>query len=530
MKNRLLRFLSRIWIRLLAFNFLLVFLPIAALWSLENTEKYLLDLQEKSNIQQGRLLSAALGGRGSLEGKEAQRIIRNLEQRIDARLRIIDADNNLLADSSLFGPQASAETTTDTELESKPEVQDTWLYRLGSSLYQLYARAFRPPRQHSPASDFYATSKKIDGKEIRQALAGEYGKAYRLSNDRTELILYSAIPIKNAHQVIGVALASKSTTSVLQRIYTLRFETFKVVLFSIGVAIVLSLLVSMTIVQPISRLRDQALAILDRRGRLKGRFKVYQMHDEIGDLSRSLHELTRRLEEHICFIEGFASDVSHEFKNPLASIRTATDLLAEVEDEEKKQHFHHMVLRDLARLERLLSGVREITRIDAQLEEEPVESVRLDKMLRGLVEQFELRRPPGDSPDLHPRYQLELPDELIEIEVTPYRLAQVFENLLDNARSFAPPGSVIQMNLDARDQRAVIQIADQGPGIPEEHLDRIFSRFFSYRPQGTEARSSHNGLGLAIVKAIVEGFGGSVAGRNGKSAGAVFEVELPLPR
>ncbi len=519
MKNKILRSLSRISIRLLAFNILIVFLPITALWSLENYEKYLLDLQESSNIQQGRLLAATLGGRGPLDAEEARRILFNLKQRIDARLRIVDADLNLLADSSRFGPQAVAgEPPADPE----PEVQDSRLYRLGSWIFRLYARAFRPPQRPSPEGEFYATATKIDGEEIREALAGGYGSTTRLSRDRADFTLYSAIPIRSDGEVVGVALVSKSTYSVLQRLYSLRLLTFKVVLISVAVAIILSLTVSTTIARPISRLRDQTLAILDRRGRLRGRFKVYKRFDEIGDLSRSLHELTRRLEEHIGFIESFASDVSHEFRNPLASIRSATDLLAEVEDPEERRRFHDMVLGDLARLETLLSGVREITQIDARIDEEPAESVRLDELLGALVDQFDLRRHGGLE------YRLETPGQPVLVRGVPHRLAQVFENLLDNARSFSPAGGEVKVSLEVRDERSVTRITDEGPGIPEEHLDRIFTRFFTYRPDGARGEDGHTGLGLSIVRSIVEVAGGRVTGGNSPLGGAVLEVELPL--
>lgn len=527
MVKKLLRFfLSRIWIRLLAFNVLLVFLPLAALWALEDFEKYLLDLQENSNIQQGRLLAAALGESGPLDTKEARSILRNLHQRVDARLRIVDADMNLVADSSLFGPRAGEDGAppdpgSEAGGQAESQVKDSWLYRFGSWLFRLYDRALnRAPQPTSPEGEFYDGAEKMDGEEVRAALDGRYGRLTRFANAGTSLVMYSAIPIRSGDDVVGVALVSKSTGLVLERLYDLRHQTFKVVLISVAVAIILSLLVSTTIAQPVARLGKQARAILDRRGRLRGRFKPYRRLDEVGDLSRALHELTRRLEEHISFIETFAADVSHEFKNPLASIRNATELLAEVEDPEERRRFHGMVLKDIARLEKLLSGVREITQIDAQIGDEPTEPVRLDELLGTLVGNFELRRD-GDV-----TYRLDLPASPVTVRAPPHRLAQVFENLLDNARSFSPAGGVVTVRLDTDDHKAVARVEDQGPGIPEEHVELIFSRFFSYRPE--EAEDGHTGLGLAIVKSIVEGAGGRVAGRNAPSRGAVLEVELPL--
>ena len=181
-----------------------------------------------------------------------------------------------------------------------------------------------------------------------------------------------------------------------------------------------------------------------------------------------------------------------------------------------------MVLRDIARLEHLLSGVREITRIDAQLDDQPAEPVEIATLLRGLIERYEMQ--PRTA-----HYRLDLPAEKAVVEADPERLAQVFENLLDNAASFSPPGEEIRVALETRHKQAVVTVRDRGPGIPEEHLEKIFSRFFSYRRNGTEG-DGHTGLGLAIVKTIVEAYGGEVRAANHAGGGAVFETALPLVR
>jgi signal transduction histidine kinase len=112
------------------------------------------------------------------------------------------------------------------------------------------------------------------------------------------------------------------------------------------------------------------------------------------------------------------------------------------------------------------------------------------------------------------------------------------ENLLDNAASFAPPGSEVEVTVRREGAWAVLRVSDRGPGIPPEHLRRIFDRFFSYRPmdgyrpaadadEAPGARMEHPGLGLAIVKSIVEGYSGTVCASNREGGGAVFEVRLP---
>jgi len=116
----------------------------------------------------------------------------------------------------------------------------------------------------------------------------------------------------------------------------------------------------------------------------------------------------------------------------------------------------------------------------------------------------------------------------VPVSASAERLVQGVENLLDNALSFAPAGSAVTVRLERNGDRALLRVADRGPGIPPQHLDRVFARFFSYRPPGTTDGRPHSGLGLAIVKAIVEGYGGTVAAINAADGGAVFEVTLPV--
>jgi two-component system sensor histidine kinase ChvG len=231
-------------------------------------------------------------------------------------------------------------------------------------------------------------------------------------------------------------------------------------------------------------------------------------------------------------VEAFAADVSHEFKNPLTSIRAATEVLSDTEDPAERERLLATVEREVARLERLLTGVREVSLIDSRLEDEPAAPEDLGALLSALVEGVRLRAPEGVG------VTLSLPEETVTVRAAADRLAQVFENLLDNALGFAPVGSSVRVRLVAdrswEGSEAVVSVSDDGPGIPPEHLDRVFDRFFTYRPdEGREVggrTARHTGLGLSIVKAIVEGYGGSVRAGASASGGARIEVRLPHSR
>ncbi len=521
------RALSRISVRLLAFNLLLVFLPLSGFLFLDVYEHRLLRAQERSMVQQARLLAAALSAAPSVDAESASTLLGHLQGRLEARIRVVDAEGNLLADSSRIGPPTDASPTAedDTPPSRGRPPREKFLYKVGAWLYWIYARVLEPPAPAFEPAEFYGAARRLEGSEIRAALDGKYGSATRVSaSGQRSVTLYSAVPFRRDGRVAGAVLVSQSTYRILQDLYAERLGLFKVVLVSVAAAALLSILVSTTIARPLRRLRNEASAILDRRGRLKGGFQGSRRSDEIGDLARALQELTRRLEAHLKTLESFAADVSHELRNPLTSIRTAAEMAAEVDDPAERRRFRDIVQRDIARVGRLLAGVRDIASIDARLDQEEKENVRLDHLLKEIVDGFRIRERG------RVRFFLETFPGAASVRVrgSTDRISHIVENLLDNAAGFSPDGGEVLITLDRRDSTAVIRVADRGPGIPAEHLDRVFDRFFTYRPEGGAARNdSHSGLGLAIAAAIAEGYGGGITAANRDGGGAMFEVRLP---
>lgn len=528
--RRALRVVARIWIRLFAFNVLLVFLPAAGLLYLSSYEQQLLVAQEEAMAQEGRVLAAALSelGVAGLEEEdpatgggllrlEAQRVLAQLNRQSASRLRVLDDEGRLLADSAQLGPRREPGAPETDLLE--PERRRNPLYRLGSGIYRL----LEPPE--APAADPGTGVEWSERPEIRRALAGGYGAASRPTPGQRSLTLYSALPIRDGESVAGVVLVSRSTYRILQALYDMRLSLFQVIVASVLAAAVLSLLVATTIVRPLRRLQRQAGVLIDRRGRLRGGFSGSRRADEIGDLARALDELSHRLAEHIAFIESFSADVSHAFKNPLASIRVAAESLGENPDASRREHLIEMVQNQVARMERLLTAARELTRLDVQLEQEPRSPVALAPLLAEICEAYRLR-----GSDRGIEIALELPPRPLVVEASEERLAQVLENLLDNALGFSPAGGTIVVRLRAAGEAAVIEVEDEGPGIPAAHRETIFTRFFTYRPERpSDDRDpwGHTGLGLAVVRSIVEGYGGSVTAGDGCGCGALLRITLP---
>ena len=539
MINRILSFFSRISVRLLAFNLLIVFLPIAGLLYLDTYEKQLLRSLEHALVQQGRILASALSGENPLQADNARRILLELEQRHEARLRVLDQKGRLLADSSRLGPRSDHPTEEQSAeipqippasgQESVPAEQRV-LYRIAIYPVQLYRRLFRPPQPPLDSAEFYINTDILMGPEIREALEGRYGAMTRISTGgQRSVTLYSAIPVRSGESVVGAVLVSQSTYRILRDLYELRLEIFTIFLVSLAAAVALSLLASTTIAVPVRKLSRQAREILDHRGRLRGQFRFNRRRDEVGDLSRSLEEMTRKLQRHLEFVESFASDISHEFRNPLASVRSAAEMIPKSETAEDRNRFLSLIQKEVERMRHLLGAVREISLLDAQLEDEARITVEVGQLLGQVLEARRLRGNP-----LIPVQLIEKSDSLV-VSMAPERLTQVLENLLENALSFA--STQVRIELSRSHGYAVITFEDDGPGIPEQHREKIFKRFFSYRPAEASPETCgptghHLGLGLAIVKAIVVGYGGCVGAGNGSPGdgqlkGARIVVQIP---
>lgn len=510
----------RLWAKILALNLLLLFVPLTGALSLESYERYLLELQERSMVQQARLAAASLGGGEGLDRQAAEALLRRLGGHVEARLRIVDGDARVIADSALIPavePATESDAVVDVTLRRAP------LYRLGTVVVEVKRALFGP--RTIPQPSIAIDPGRLSTPEVEAALAGGYGAATRRSaGGQRSLTLYSALPIQGPDGVVGAVVASQSTVRILAALYDVRLDIFRIFLLSLAVAAVLSVILAASLVRPLNRLREQARDLVDHRGRFTGEIEGLARRDEIGDLSRALETLTRRLKHHIDFVESFATDVAHELKNPLASVRNAGELLADVDSEEERQQLLALIQREVDRMGRMISAVREISLIDAHLDREETERIDLNRAVADTVAGARVRH--GREFELHG-----VDGESRWVQAPPERVSQVLENLLDNAVGLTPETGSIGVDLSTSGGGHVMVVWDQGPGIDDAHAERIFDRFFSYRPNGTGSGSQHKiehtGLGLSIVRTVVEALGGSVEAANRPQGGAALTVHWP---
>jgi two-component system sensor histidine kinase ChvG len=226
--------------------------------------------------------------------------------------------------------------------------------------------------------------------------------------------------------------------------------------------------------------------------------------------------MTRKLEARHRYISEFAADVAHEFKSPLTSIRGAAELLAEgaADDPEARRRFLENIRLDAARLDRLVSRLLELSRIEAS-DAQPT-LVDLKKLVERAVERSQ--SPEGDI-------ILDYASKIRTIRAREADLETALLNLLDNALRVSPPGESVEVRVRSAEGDRVVQIGvtDRGPGIGPEHQDKIFERFFT-----TDAERDGTGLGLAIVKSVIEAHSGTIEVRTKPGKGAGFLITLPV--
>ncbi len=373
--------------------------------------------------------------------------------------------------------------------------------------------------------------------EVANALEGKAQSFVRI-NAHGETVISVAAPIQRFRTVRGALLLSTQGHDIDSIIASERRAIFRIFLVSAAVMFLLSAALAGTIAEPMRKLAEAADRV--RRG-VKSRQEIpdyTDRNDEIGHLSGALRDMTRALFNRIEAIERFAADVAHELKNPLTSLRSAVETLPIAKKDESRGRLLEVIQHDVKRLDRLITDISDASRLDAELARGDMEAVDVARLLTALVDvanQVERE----DKVRVSLSIESSRPDQNWLTFGHDSRLWQVVSNLIDNARTFSQTGGEVRVSLSRarmspaggqppRDGYEIL-VDDDGPGIPDHALERIFERFYTDRPNQSFGQNS--GLGLSISRQIVEAHGGSIRADNriegDKVLGARFVVFLP---
>lgn len=342
--------------------------------------------------------------------------------------------------------------------------------------------------------------------EVREALSGRYNAVLRerISDEpapsfgdirrRGKVRVFTALPIWSDGQVVAVVRASRTGLDALSSLWANRRGLLWGGLAALLLMFVVSFTFSAAIARPLGRLTRAARAV--SQGQSARTLAVAgRVPREIGVLHEVLFQMATKLEARASYVQEFASQVSHELKTPITSIRGAAELLAQgLEDmpEPDRRRFIGNIVEDAHRMERLVNRLLTL----ARLENEPPERAHVLQVVprvQRLLERY------------GPRVELQLAAPPVELTLEEEQLESVLTNLVENALRHGGEQQV-HIRLSSEQQRLRIDVHDQGAGVSEPNRKRLFERFFT-----TERDRGGTGLGLAIVKAIAEARGGSVS-------------------
>jgi two-component system sensor histidine kinase ChvG len=457
----------------------------------------LLQLQAGETLQPGEDVISPL--EFSLNPESVAPLLRRLVSPTRTRARVFDREGQLLLDTrGQFGRgevmRRQLPPIGQTDAEDMPLMERTWNVLRG-----------RLGKADLPNYDDMGSSNGRAYQEVTRALTGLPASVVRV-NARGETIVSVAVPVQRFRSVRGALLLSTQGGDIDGIIAAERWTILQAFLVAAAVMILLSVLLAGTIAEPIRRLAEAADRVR-RRVKLRDEIPDFtDRHDEIGHLSGALRDMTGALIRRIEGTERFAADVAHELKNPLTSLRSAVETLPLARSEASKERLLEVIQHDVRRLDRLISDISDASRLDAELARADVEPIDMAELLKAVTSVQNDRR--GAAVPI----RLDIKPGRHAVLGHDSRLSQVMVNLLDNARSFSPPGGEVRVSVAREGENVVVRVDDDGPGIPDHALERIFERFYTDRPD--QGFGQNSGLGLSISRQIVEAHRGDLIATN----------------
>lgn len=480
-------------------------------------------LSVQASIIAGALGESAVAGPEStdIDLPQARQIIVRLVGPTDNRARLFSTNGGMIADSLFLAGEKELVEEPLRQLDYQPGFQEQVINWLHNILDAITKDISAPENIDRP------TVRADELAEVQSALEGVLTTQLRQRDDG-ELVINVAVPVQRFRRVLGAMLLTAQTDDIDAIVRSEQMLTVKVFFGAFGLTVLLSFFLGRTLVRPIRVLARAAERVRRGIGREESIPEFAHRRDEIGDLSRSLSDMTGALYNQIDAVEAFAADVAHEIKNPLSSMRSALETIQITDKPEVREKLLAILEDDVKRIDRLITDISDASRLDAELTRGHAQEIDLGVMLATLVDAYKTT---GKCDAVSVQFK---DDEagIYLVKGIEARLGQVWRNLIDNAISFSPEGGTVVVSLTVKNRWVTLTVEDEGPGVPGGSEDKVFKRFYSERPSA-EQFGSHSGLGLAISRQVIEAHEGTISVENivaedGSAGGARFSVTLPL--
>ena len=325
---------------------------------------------------------------------------------------------------------------------------------------------------------------------------------------------------------VGYIVVSEEANDILNAVKERKAFIIRTVLAVALVILIFSLFLNKYILKPIGLLVTFSEAIKKKSNKNIDIKNFFVREDEIGKLTKSIDEMTKELQKRTTRAETFSNDLAHEIRNPLASLKSASELLDKTTEKKESEKLLTIINHDVERIERLITDYSQMLKDEASWSREQMSKVNLIEIITNVADDFR-----QDLKNQNKQIQISVKKKIVSknghfILGIENRLEQVIANLLDNSISFSDDNKKIEIEVEETSNNLVILIKDEGPGFSETSPQKIFKRFYSNRPKSF---GKHSGLGLNIVKNIVELHEGRISASNRLNKGGA-QVEVLLPK
>ena len=363
--------------------------------------------------------------------------------------------------------------------------------------------------------------------EIKDIIVNKYNEeVMTLTDDGKNNFFVSTLNKVNIdNDQIGYIKVTEQANDILFAVEERKNFIIRTVLAIGLVILIFSLFLNKYILKPIGLLVKFSDGIKKKSNQTIDINKVFVRDDEIGKLTQSIDEMTKDLQQRTNRAETFSNDLAHEIRNPLASLKSASELLDKTTDKNEGEKLLKIINHDAERIERLITDYTQMLKDEASLSREKMGKINLGEIIQNVVDDFN-QDLINQNKKIHIIVQNKIKTKNGHfIFGISNRLEQVIANLLDNSISFSQDNQKIEIVLEETSRNLLLIVKDEGPGFAETSPQKIFKRFYSNRPKSF---GKHSGLGLNIVKNIIQLHKGTIAASNRlNTKGAQVEVLLP---
>ena len=353
--------------------------------------------------------------------------------------------------------------------------------------------------------------------------SSEFGKPLAFTQNTYEQFILTTIKNVNIDEKnYGFIVIQENANEIRVAINERKNFILRTAAIVIVVIMIFSFVLNRYFLKPIKNIVNYTNIIKEKSNEETNIENIKKRNDELGILSKSVDEMTKELNKRITNAENFSTDLVHEIRNPLASLKSASEIISETENKTLRDKLISIISHDVERIERLVTDYSQMLKDEAAISSEQMKELDLKLITRSVVDDYNgvYNSKRGISVKLNTNGSKDY--KILGIE---NRVEQIIANLLDNSISFSDDNQEIEVELEkAKNGSINLNVIDQGEGFKETDTNKIFNRFYSNRP---EKFGEHSGLGLNIVKNLVELHNGQIRASNNDDKGAKIEITFP---